>query len=177
MSSEGLTFGCIAKGKKEGNKQVKFMVAISYNKGVVLCEEYDRKLDGYRFSRMVRRCFPLAFNLSINPKSKRILQGGCPVQNSKRGKSAIHRLGGHVFCIPARSPDCNPIENLFHLLGKQIRKEALEKNITKETKEEFTARVKKNILEFPVEKIDPIIASMDKRMDLIIKSRGQRLKY
>lgn len=41
---EGLGYGCTAKGKKEGSggKFVKLMVAISYGKGVIDCEQYDK---------------------------------------------------------------------------------------------------------------------------------------
>ena len=174
---EGLSYGCTAKGKKEGSTQVKFMVAISYQQGVVLCEQYDNRLCGRSFSTMVRKKFPLAFSLSINPKAKRLLQDGCPVQNSKRGRRALERLGAHLFCIPARSPDLNPIENFFHLAGKALRQEAITKQITSETKEEFAARVKGVLLNFPKETIDNIISSMDKRIEAIIKNRGQRTKY
>lgn len=176
LPGEGLSYGCTTKGKKEGSTQKKFLVAISYNKGVVLCEEYE-KLNGRKYSRMVKKFFPLAFNISVNPKSKRLLQDGCPIQNSKRARQALDRIGAHVFCIPARSPDTNPIENFFHLVGKELRQQAIESGITEESKEEFVARVKKMLLEYPAEKIDAIIESMDKRMEQIIKARGQRIKY
>ena len=41
--SEGLTQGCLAKGSKSGagGRVAKLMVAISYGKGVVVCERYD----------------------------------------------------------------------------------------------------------------------------------------
>lgn len=41
---EGLDYGCTAKGKKEGSggKLVKLIVAISFGKGVVYCELYDK---------------------------------------------------------------------------------------------------------------------------------------
>lgn len=174
---EGLTIGCTAKGKKEGSTQIKFMVAISFQQGVVLCEQYENRLCGRKFSTMVRRKFPVAFTLSINPKSKRILQDGCPVQNSRRAKRALEKLGAHLFCIPARSPDLNPIENFFHLVGKELRKEAIDKQITHETKEEFAVRVKNILLNFPKDKIDKIILSMDKRIEAVIANRGQRTKY
>ncbi len=176
-ADEGLSFGCTAKGKKEGSTQVKFMVAISYKQGVVLCEEYENRLSGRSFATMVRKKFPLAFMLSINPKSKRVLQDGCPVQNSKRGKRALERLGAHLFCIPARSPDLNPIENFFHLAGKALREDAITKQITSESKEEFSARVKSILLNFSKDTIDSIILSMDKRIEAVIANRGQRTKY
>ena len=41
--SEGLIQGCLAKGSKSGagGRVPKLMVAISYGKGVVVCERYD----------------------------------------------------------------------------------------------------------------------------------------
>lgn len=176
LPNEGLNLGCTAKGKKEGSTQVKFLVAISYKSGVVLCQEYE-KLNGARYARMIKKLFPLAFSISINPQAKRLLQDGCPIQNSKRARRVIERLGAHIFCIPARSPDINPIENFFHLASKLLRKQAIEEKIQEETKEEFTARVKKNLIEYPPKKIDAIIESMDKRIKQIILARGQRIKY
>ena len=48
--SEGLVLS--AKGKKEGvnGKVVNFFVAISYKKGIVLCEQYMEQLNGDNFS-------------------------------------------------------------------------------------------------------------------------------
>ena len=41
----------------------------------------------------------------------------------------------------------------------------------------FSERVKKTIENFPIDIIDKTIESMDKRIGLIIKSKGQRTKY
>ena len=45
--SEGLRPGCVAKGRKAGTGAniVRFMVAVAYGKGVIVCEEYE-KLNG-----------------------------------------------------------------------------------------------------------------------------------
>ena len=85
-NDEGLQFRCTAKGKKEGCKQARFMVAISYDCGVVLCRPLSGKLNAQKMSKMIKNYFPLAFHLSINPKSKRLLQDGCPVQKFQKSK-------------------------------------------------------------------------------------------
>lgn len=36
--NEGLTPGCTTKGAKEGVRQIRFLVGISYHRGVVLCK-------------------------------------------------------------------------------------------------------------------------------------------
>ena len=42
-------------------------------------------------------------------------------------------VGCCMFEIPARSPDLNPIENIFHLVCANLQKDALTKEIKKET--------------------------------------------
>ena len=41
-----------------------------------------------------------------------------PSQRSLAAKTAIKEEGCELFCIPARSPDLNPIENMFHIVKK-----------------------------------------------------------
>ena len=81
------------------------------------------------------------------------------------------------FRIPARSPDLNPIENVFHLMNKALKKEAIENKITKESFEDFSQRCVKMTENFPVEIINKTIDSMHKRVNLMLKSKGQRIKY
>ena len=90
LVNEGTKLGCRSKGKKEGTTQGKFMVAISYNCSVVLCEQLTKRMNGKLFAKLVRHYFPLAFNLSINPKSKRVLQDDCPIQNSEKAHYAFN---------------------------------------------------------------------------------------
>ena len=89
----------------------------------------------------------------------------------------IDAIPCQLFKIPARSPDLNPIDNVFHLVGNQLRKDAIEKNISKETFEQFCWRIKKSLLNFSPAIISKIIESMNKRVDAIIVSKGERIKY
>ena len=60
---EGLSIGCMAKGSHcgSGGQMAKFMVAISYREGVVLCEQY--KLNGHYFKDLVEREFANMFKM------------------------------------------------------------------------------------------------------------------
>ena len=107
----------------------------------------------------------------------RFLQDGDPVQNSALAKRAFKDVGALVFSIPPRSPDLNPIENLFHLVSKQLEKDTLEMEISYEDFGQFSKRVKDTSMNFPKNTIDKIIESMNKRVVTIIENRGQRLKY
>ena len=168
------------KGKKEGSggKVAKFFVGVGYGKGTVFCKQYEWKLNGANFAKFVERCFPMAFsNCDVDVDGAMFLQDGDPSQNSRAAKEAFDALGCQVFSIPARSPDLNIIENIFHLLRVQLKKDALDLKIEHETYHEFSKRVAQTIKNFPKETINKTIESMDKRIDMVIKSKGNRIKY
>ena len=59
---EGLTQGCLAKGRKvgTGGKAAKFMAAISHGKGVLVCDRYE-KMDANYFSSFIDQNFNTMF--------------------------------------------------------------------------------------------------------------------
>ena len=175
--NEGLKLGCTAKGRKEGAVNSNFMIGISYHCGVVLCEQYFGPITGVVMEKIIYSAFPQAFKKSIDLKGKRFLQDGCPRQNCKKAMDAYQAVGASVFKIPSRSPDLNPIENFFNCISRELKKQALERKIRKETFEQFSMRVEKTILEYPAAKIDKIIETMDKRIGMVMKAKGMRIKY
>ena len=114
--SEGLSYGCTTKGKKEGSINSNFIVGIWFSKGVVLCEQYFGSVTGTKFADILDSSFHSAFENSINPVLKRFLMDGCPRQNSRTALRTVARVGGLVFKIPPISPDLNPMENFFNLV-------------------------------------------------------------
>ena len=150
---------------------------MSYDHGIVLCKQYKGTITGDKFVDIIENSFPQAFEDSIDPKGKRLLMDGCPRQNCKKAKQAISDVGGQIFSIPPRSPDLNPIENLFNLIVKKLKEEAIAKQITHETFDEFSSRVEKTMKEFPVQTINNIIDSMESRVDMVLKGKGNRIRY
>ncbi len=175
---ESLSRECLSKGKKEGvnGKVAHFMVAIAHGKGVIKCFLYE-KLNGVMCADFIREHFPSMFQDSANPRGKLFLQDGDPSQNSAPSKEAMESVGCRLFKIPPRSPDLNPIENVFHNIGKKIREDAMTKRIEKETFQQFVDRAKRICLSYSPEIIDRTIESMPRRIDMVIKSKGQRTKY
>ena len=179
LKSEGLELNCTSKGKKAGvqGRVVHFFVSIAYGKGVISCDKYTGHISGDFFAKYVRENFPRIFSRSANTSVKRFLQDGDPSQNSLVARKALDEVGAQLFKIPARSPDLNPIENLFNLVSAKLEKDALRKQITYETFEQFSRRVQRTLMNFNHKTIDRTIESMNKRINLIIKKRGRRLKY
>ena len=176
MKNEGLKCGRTTKGKKEGTSQTSFLVGIGYSKGVVLFEPLTNRMSSTYYTSTVRRTFRAALKKTLSSKAKRILVNGDPLQNSKLSKQAIARIGGKAFTIRTRSPDINPIENLFNQVRGKLKKQAHEQKITTETREKFSNRVQNLPESFSIEAIDKIIESMP-RIDMTLKRHGQRIKY
>ena len=174
-ASEGLKY--TAKGKKEGQTMLNFMCAIAHNSGVVMCEQYHGSINGQKMVDIVDGHFDQAFKKTANPRGRRFLMDNCPRQVSRAAMKAYDRAKAKVFRIPARSPDLNPIENFFNLMTRKLEHDALEKHITRETKEEYAQRIKKTMAEFPVAKINNLIESMPRRVRSVIKARGRRIRY
>ena len=173
--AEGLEF--TAKGRKEGQVNINFMVAIAHNKGVVLCERYEGAITGKKMAEIVDLHFERAFEVSADPRGRRFLMDNCPRQNCREAHRAYARLKAQVFLIPPRSPDLNPIENFFHQVTRKLKQQALDKNITHETKDELEERIKKTMKDFPLENINRLIESMPKRVNMVIKAGGKRIRY
>ena len=156
------------KGKKAGveGRTAHFFVCIAYNKGVIACDQYFLRMTGESFSEYVLQIFAKSANSIV----MRFLQDGDPVQNSALAKRAFKDIGALVFSIPPRSPDLNPIENLFHLVSEQFEKDALEMEIKYEDFGQFSKRVNDTIMNFPKNTIDKIIESMNKCVVTIIEN-------
>ena len=174
--SEGLEIRCVAKGRKEGTggKVVKFIVAISYDKGVICCEPYER-MCGHFFATFIKMNFTRLFTKADKGTNRLWIQDGDPPQNSEMARSAMRSANSTL--IKSQSPDLNCIENLFPIVRRILKKQALERGIKRESFNQFKAHAKAAILSIPVRTINHIIGSIHKRMSLVITNKGRRLNY
>ena len=176
---EGLSL--TTKGSKDlaGGKRLHLLVAIAHGKGVICAEPYV-KMDGPYFARFIRHHFPILFDITRtngNANLKLFVMDNDPSQTSAIARKALNNIGAKMQVIPARSPDLNPIENLFHIVRKKMEAEILEKNITHQSWDEFVDRVKFNIWLVSREYVDKTTGSMSRRIKDIAKLKGKRTKY
>ena len=174
---EGLALGCTSKGCKAGygGRQAKFFVAISYNCGVICAEQYT-VLNGTTFAQFIDNHFRTIF-CRTGKSSNRWIQDGDPSQNSAKARRALEGIDARLVSIPPRSPDLNPIENVFALVKKELRAQVLTKDIDRESFDEFVLRVKATLYSTSPTKINTVIDSMNNRMSRIIVRKGGRIEY
>ena len=111
---------------------LKLMVAISYGKGVIICEPYE-KISGAYSSNFIDRNFNTMFQTADKGNSRIWVQDGDPWQNLALAKSAMSRADSTLLKLPPQSPVLHPIENLFHIASNKLKVQAVSQNITKES--------------------------------------------
>ena len=83
-------------------------------------------------------------------------------------RSAWDEVSVREFTIPARSPDLNPIENIFHIVKQSFRQDALDQQMIQEDFTAFLARVKTTLESIPIDIVDRTTLSMGKIINEII---------
>ena len=169
-----------AKGSKNlaGGRRLHILVAIAYGKGVILKEIFE-KMNAAFFSQFIKDNFNSCF-AQAGPKKngKRLfVMDNDPSQNSKASVRAMKEIKAGHHKIPPRSPDLNPIENIFHVVKNSLAEEAISCQITKETFEDFKNRVLHMFTKIEVKLIDKTIESMPNRIQAVLDCKGYRTKY
>ena len=99
------------------------------------------------------------------------------MKDTKKNDDAMARCLSEVLKIPPRSPDLNPIGNIFHIVSRKLEKDAIDQRITRESYQEFCGRVRRTIYSISHQLINKTIESMNTRIADIIRNNGERLKY
>ena len=76
-----------------------------------------------------------------------------------------------------RSPDMAVIENVFPMVSRMLKRQAVKQQLRRETFEQFKNRVINTFYSISVETVNNLIRSMPKRIDMVIRNKGKRIKY
>ena len=139
-------------GKKAPREKWNFIVAISHDKGVICCVPYER-MCGHFFATFIKMTLTRLFMKTDKGINRLWIQDGDPSQNSSMARSDMRRANSTLIKLPPRSPDLNCIENLFPIVRRILKKQALERGIKRESLKQFKARVTAAILSIPVRTI------------------------
>ena len=151
-----------------------FVVGVSHGLGMVVCKRYE-VMNADFFSRFIREELPGVLQRSGKPRV--LLQDNDPSQTSRASREALTSIGATHFEIPARSPDLNPIENLFHLTKSSLREEAVALVLRSESVAAFEERVVRTLGNMARAHADKTIESMGKRIAEVIRRGGGRSSY
>ena len=169
-----------AKGTKDlaGGRRLHVIVAVAFGKGVVLREPYCH-MNGRFFARFITQHFNNCF-ARCGPKAhgRRIfVMDNDPSQTSRTALNALTNIEAEFHKLPPRSPDLTPVESVFNILKRKLDDQAISKEITQETFEDFETRVLETMDNLDVDLIDRTIGSMWDRINAVIKGKGSRTKY
>ena len=146
-----------------GRRVNHFIAAIAHMEGVVLCEQYEDKINGDMFSDIIKVLFQETFH-----------QDGCPAQIRKKAKEASDTVGAIKFNTPPVSTNIKHTENICNDVKSIVR--TFEKNVYYEIFEQCSIKVKHALESTPTKYIDETIESLPKRKFMVTKSKGQRIK-
>ena len=147
---------------------------ISYNVGVILSHEYEH-MTGNFFASFTEYTFEQMFVESKKGNTRLFIQDNDPSQNSAVAKTALQQVSAKLLKIPPCSPDLNPVESMFKSVSDDLHDSVIEEQLERESFTQFKQRVKNTIVQFPAAKINNLIEAMDRRIQRILETQGQRL--
>ncbi len=100
-------------------------------------------------------------------------QDNAPIHTAKTTKNWFQQKNIEVLSWPAKSPDLNPIENLWGILARRV----YEGGRQFETVAELKGAIRKEWAAIDAKTVKKIVESMPRRIFDVIKSGGGPTKY
>ena len=90
---------------------------------------------------------------------------------------AVEDCAIQFLSIPPRSPDINAIENVFHFVRSELRKEAMEQKICKDSFLQFKERIFRTMTNCKTLTIDKTISSLPNRLQVMSRNNDYCMKH
>ena len=114
----------------------------------------------------------LPFLREVCPEKHRFMQDNDPKHTSRAAAAFMEECSVNWWKTPAESPDCNPIENLWHELKEFIRRE-----VKPRTKQELVDGIQRFWSTVSVSKCKKYIRHLHKVLPRIIELNGDATGY
>ena len=89
----------------------------------------------------------------------------------------MQRTNSILIKLCPRSPDLAVIENVFPMVSRMLKRQALQQQLRRETFQQFKNRVISTFYSISVETVNNLIRPMPKQIDVVIRNKGRRIKY
>jgi DDE superfamily endonuclease len=136
---------------------------------LVLIEE---TLDSDKYIKLLKKHL-IPFLNNLNTNNYIFQDDNAPCHASIKTKTWKEKNLTEFFPWPAQSPDLNPIENLWYELERRVREH---KPIPK-NKNEFFEVLKEEWSKIDENRLIRLVKSMPDRINAVIKSKGNPIKY
>ena len=128
------------------------------------------------FAVRIQNTLPQAFLQS--QKAWRVLvQDNDPSQTSKVAIGSLSATSAPHLILPARSPDLNPIENMFDTKKRRLPDQALSRNTVSESEAEFEVGVVATLHKVAREHSDKTTSSTSTKIREIVLRQGGRSSF
>ena len=132
---------------------------------------FDGIMDAQGYADILRAGL-LPFPRSKLPVSHRLMQDNDPKHTSRLVKGFMETEGVNWWKTPPESPDCNPIENMWHELKEYLRREVKPK-----TKDELVSGIREFWATVSVTKCRKYIGHLKKVLPRVIELNGGPTGY
>ena len=132
---------------------------------------FDGILNAERYETILEQGL-LPFLHDVYPSGHRLMQDNDPKHSSNRVKHFFEEKGVYWWKTPPESPDCNPIENMWHELKEYLRRE-----VKPSRKEELVAGIRKFWETVDVAKCHKYIRHLRKVFPKVIEYNGGPTGY
>ena len=116
---------------------------------------------------------PIFSSGKMNKFDSLFMEDGAPCHSARATQNWLRQNGINKLPWPSQSPDMNPIENLWGILDRNLRK----KKIKPSTKPELLALLRQTWQEIPQDDIRQLINAMPRRVLALKTAKGMSTKY
>lgn len=128
-------------------------------------------MDADRYIQILTRTL-LPFLRDVMPRGHRFMQDNDPKHTSRKVQDFLAEKSINWWKTPAESPDCNPIENIWHELKEYIRRE-----VKPRTKEQLVEGIQQFWATVDVQKCQKYIRHLRKVIPRVIELNGDATGY
>ena len=116
---------------------------------------------------------PIFSSGKMNKFESLFMEDGAPCHSAKATQNWLSQNGINKLPWPSQSPDMNPIENLWGILDRNLRKKKMKPSI----KPELFALLRQTWQKIPQDDIRQLINAMPRRVLALKTAKGMSTKY